>query len=105
MPRNRKDPKAMGDACNRFVWLMENVLRISSAEMARELGYANSTTVQKVKRQETFPDVERLQRLASLFTQDGSRPNLHWLITGEGEPVLPTIDSFPKTYKRRRKVG
>lgn len=88
MSQVKKNGKSRKDACDRFIWLMEHGLKIPAAELARRLGYANSTTVQKVKRYETFPDVQRLQKLAKVYTVDGERPNLDWLITGVGPKML-----------------
>lgn len=105
MPRLKKDPKALSEACCRFTWLMEKVLKVSAAELARQLGYANATTLQKVKRCKTFPDVERLQRLGNLSVRSGGRPNLDWLITGEGKPVLLTKGRAPKSAARRQRTG
>jgi len=74
--------------CDRLVWLMTNILRMRPAELAKRLGYKNPTTIAKVKKRETFLDSEKLQRLAEIETDDGRRPNLHWLITGYGPPVV-----------------
>lgn len=87
MPRVQKDTEKTKRLCKRFIMLMDDVLCIKPAEMARRLGYANSTTIHKIKALESFPDVERLQSLADIRTSDGSVPDLHWLITGQGKPL------------------
>ena len=74
--------------CGRFVRLMDDVLGLSTGEMANKLGYTTTATIAKVRRMETFPDMERLKQLATIKTEDGSWPNIHWLITGEGTPLV-----------------
>lgn len=99
MPQVKKSPKSRKGPCDRFIWLMTNELGLRAADLARRLGYANSTTVQKVKRYETFPDVDRLQKLSGLRNSNGERPNLDWLITGEGKPVIRLSDTAVRTGK------
>lgn len=68
--------------CRRFVLAMD-ALGLTPAEIARALGYANATTIAKVRRGETFVDVERLHLLAQLRSASGQRVDLNWLIAGE----------------------
>lgn len=59
------------------------------AELSQRLGYANATTLSAVRRGDVFPDVERLAKLGHLVMAGGAYPNLHWLLTGAGVPLLP----------------
>ncbi len=88
MARTKRDPKSRRDMCDRFVWLMETALRLRPGVLAKMLGYTNATTITKVKQREAFPDPERLRTLAGIKTKDGACPNLHWLITGDGTPLI-----------------
>lgn len=92
MTQTTKDRKALAPICQRFVRLMKEELKMSRAELARQLGYANASTLSRVQKGETFPDIGRLQKLSQLRTSAGTRPNLDWLITGKGEPVLSGAD-------------
>jgi hypothetical protein len=67
--------------CTRFVTAMGE-LKLTPAEVARALGYANASTITKVQRGETFVDVERLYLFAQLRTPAGGTVDLNWLITG-----------------------
>ncbi len=81
MARPKKDDTVRRGMCERFVLAM-NRLELSPAELARALGYANSTTIAKVTKGLAFVDVERLHLLASLQTPSGEKIDLNWLITG-----------------------
>lgn len=87
MPRAKKDQAMMQAMCDRFVYAMESLLMLSAAETARRLGYANSTTINKVKKGESFVDVEKLQRFAMIETPTGEKINLNWIIAGIGKEV------------------
>lgn len=78
----------MAQLCERFARLMRDELEMKSAELAKQLGYANRSMVDGVVGGKTFPDVLRLQKLSQLKTKTGARPNLDWLITGNGKPML-----------------
>lgn len=80
--RPKKNAQVRKEMCARFVHAMEQ-LRLTPAEMARQLGYSNSTTISRLQRGESFVDVERLYLLAQLRTPEGMRIDLNWLITGQ----------------------
>lgn len=72
--------------CARLVAIID-LLELSDSKLSKHLGYSNQTTLAKARRGETFPDVERLWRLATLKVR-GAQANLHWVITGRGSPFL-----------------
>lgn len=76
--------------CARLVAIID-LSELSDSKISRHLGYSNQTTLAKARRGETFPDVERLSRLAGLSVR-GAQANLHWIITGRGSPFLPVAD-------------
>lgn len=88
MPRTRKNRGIQKRMCERFVTLLRDHLSMSEADAARALGYHGTATLWKIRHGLAFLDVEKLARLASLG-QSGARPNLHWLISGEGPPLVP----------------
>lgn len=88
MSRTKKDPEALRGMCERFVWLTETALGLRPQVLADTLGYANATTITKIRQGEAFPDPERLRKLAEIRAKNGSTPNLHWVITGEGLPLI-----------------
>lgn len=59
-------------------------------EVSQSLGYSNQTTISSVRRGKTFLDTERLATLGSLTVHHHARTNLHWILTGDGPPFLPT---------------
>jgi len=68
--------------CSRFVEAMK-MLELNPTELAKALGYSNSTTLFKVQRGEAFVDVERLYLLSQLRANDGRQVDLNWLIGGK----------------------
>jgi len=84
--RVKKNQNIQQQLCRRFVELLDTHLGLTDAEAARALGYKNPATLWKIRRAETFVDVERLVTLAQIGK--GRRPNMHWLLTGEGAPLL-----------------
>lgn len=97
MTRPRKDDRIRKEMCSRFGIVIDR-LGMSASEVARALGYANSTTITKVLKGEAFVDVERLYLLARIETTDGRPIDLNWLICGpsnerpspKSSPQLPT---------------
>lgn len=78
--------------CSRLSAVMD-LLGPSDARMSELLGYSNPTTLSQVRRGVTFPDVERLVCLGKMTIGDNSSPNLHWVLTGAGNPFVPTDPS------------
>lgn len=76
--------------CRRLKSLAEDHLKMPMPDLARELGYANTTVLARAWKGETFPDTEKLAKLANIQAANGLMPNIHWLITGVGTPLLRT---------------
>lgn len=73
--------------CARLKVLVHDVLELTDKEASSRMGYSNTTTLWRVWQGKTFPDAEKLYLLATNVGQDGTKPSLHWVITGEGEPL------------------
>lgn len=82
MARPKKNDRLRQQMCERFVEAMR-MLELSPTELAKALGYSNSTTVSKVQKGEAFVDVERLYLLSQLRATDGRQVDLNWLIGGK----------------------
>lgn len=65
-----------------------DMLGQSDAWIADKLAYANQSTISSVRRGEAFFDTERLVKLGRLPLARDAYPNLHWLLTGVGRPVV-----------------
>lgn len=65
----------------------------TDAEISRYLGHANPSTLGRLREGESFLDSESLARLGRFEIRAIALPNLHWVITGDGEPLLPTPGS------------
>lgn len=87
MSRPAKNRPVMREMCARLSALLDS-MRCSDAEISRLLGYANSATVARMRRGEAFLDPERLARLAAVAICENSCVNLHWVLTGQGSPLL-----------------
>ena len=77
----------MREMCSRLSAMLDSSRR-SDAEISRILGYANSATVARMRRGEAFIDAERLATLALIPICDEACPNLHWVLTGQGAPLI-----------------
>ena len=58
-------------------------------EIGDLLGYSGQGTISSVRRRRAFLDTERLATFGRLRIHGEAKPNLHWVLTGEGEPFLP----------------
>jgi len=54
------------------------------------LGYTNPSTIYSINAGRCLPDLTRLLKLSTLRTPGGYRINIDWIITGEGEKLLPS---------------
>jgi len=92
MARHQKNEELRREMCRRLRLLAEDYLEIDLKNLSDNLGYKNDTVLRKVWKGDVFPDTERLVMLAKLKNNDGSTPNIHWIITGEGCPLLLKAD-------------
>lgn len=89
MSRQQRSDKAVADIARRFITAAQEHLGLSPADLWRALGYANSSTVHSVKKGETLPDFVRIaEHQAVMRDAQGRSLNLHWVITGQGSPVV-----------------
>lgn len=65
---------------------MELCLSISQAAVL--LGYSTPATLYSVKAGRCFPDVAKLRKLSTIVGVSGMRPNLDWILTGGGSPMI-----------------
>lgn len=100
MSRTKKDSELMGAMCARLRYLAQEILCLSDKVVASRMGYSNTTTLWRVWQGKTFPDPEKLFRLAELRSPGGQSPCLHWIITGEGEPLLSDV-GYPSSVGSR----
>lgn len=94
MSRRKKDPSKLRQMCERLRLLVEKHLKLDMVHLSKQLGYSNPTTLRKIWKGEAFPDTERLAILATIKTISGSVPNIHWLITGCGEPLISDTKNY-----------
>jgi phage gp36-like protein len=87
MPRKQKDRALLADMCDRTVIAFALIGR-DDADLSRALGYANGTTIAKMRRRKTFLDTEPLSRLGTLLVRNCCHINLHWLLTGQGAAFI-----------------
>lgn len=99
MARSQKDEILRRAMCQRLQELAENHLKMPMKVLSDKLGYSNTTVLRRAWKGEVFPDTERLATLATLKTQSQLVPNIHWLITGEGQPL---IDASPKRISSKK---
>lgn len=65
---------------------------MDSTELWKALGYANSSTLNSVRKGRALPDFVRIaEHHGEIRDSRGRALNLHWVITGQGSPVLNAI--------------
>lgn len=89
MPRRKRDPKLLREQCSRIAALL-SLADESDAKISRHLGHANPSSLARLRDGESFLDSESLARLGRFEVRAVAYPNLHWVLTGDGEPLLPT---------------
>lgn len=80
--------KPMGKRLNELV---TQHLELTWVEFAAKLNYTNSSTLHKARIGATTMTAEKLHDIAMLTLPQG-KVNLHWLITGEGDPFLQVAE-------------
>jgi hypothetical protein len=70
-----------------------DMLGKTDAWIAEQLEYTSQSTIGSIRRGKAFFDTERLAKLGRLPLARRAHPNLHWLLTGEGRPVLGRADA------------
>ncbi|HRH85848.1 MAG TPA: hypothetical protein PLO41_03280 [Rubrivivax sp.] len=88
MPRRKRDRKLLRDQCSRVAVLL-GLTNESDAEISRHLGHANPSTLSRLRDGESFLDSESLAKFGRYAVRSLAHPNLHWVLTGDGEPLLP----------------
>ena len=89
MARQQRSNKAVSEIARRFIAAAQEHLGMAPADLWRALGYANPSTVHSVAKGVTLPDFVRLaEHQADMRDAQGRSLNLHWVITGQGSPVV-----------------
>jgi hypothetical protein len=79
----------VNDIAKRFFSAVDDHLGFTPAELSRRLGYSNPSTIQAIKKRTALPDFARLSvHKGALRDGKGRMLNLHWVITGDGAPLL-----------------
>lgn len=89
MSRQQRSEQSVAIIAERFVTAAQEHLGVGTAELSRLLGYANPSTIQAVRKGVSLPDFVRIsEHISKLRDAQGRALNLHWIITGEGLPVV-----------------
>jgi hypothetical protein len=78
----------MRGMCARLVAMLD-VSGWGDHEIGDLLGYSGQGTISSVRKRRAFLDTERLATFGRLRIHGEANPNLHWVLTGEGEPFFP----------------
>lgn len=87
MGRRKRNQVLLREQCSRVTVLLSLVDQ-SEAAIGRELGHANASTLSRVREGKTFLDSETLAKLGVLDVRGLAVPNLHWVLTGSGAPLI-----------------
>jgi hypothetical protein len=88
MARTKKNTQLLLEMSSRLRHLVTDCLDASIEQSSLEMGYANSSVLRKAMSGQCFIDPEKLNYLSNIMNTDGTSANLHWLITGIGQPLL-----------------
>lgn len=92
--RSKVNPTVTSDVSGRFVELVEDHLRMPWADVANVLGYSNRTTLDAIRQARALPGLDKIYVLAKLRAKDGRRPNIDWLFSSEGAPLIDQRNDF-----------
>jgi len=92
MSRTAKDRIVMRKMCARLSATIDSMTE-SDSDISRALGYANPATIARMRIGETFLDSERLALFGTMFVREKVTPNLHWILTGQGDPVISSTNN------------
>ncbi len=73
--------------CRRLAAVFD-VMGLDDKRISQMLGYSGQATLSSVRKGTTFLDTERLSVFGRLLVRDCAKPNLHWILTGDGAPLL-----------------
>ena len=90
--------------CCRFQKLIVEDLKLDVTTIAKKLNYKNRSTIYHAFNQEAFPDITRLALLAKIQTKEGLRPNIHWLVTGEGDSLIANSETDDEIITMTNKI-
>lgn len=91
MPRRKRDPKLLQDQCSRVAVVL-GLASDSDTEISRRLGHANPSTLSRLRDGLSFLDSESLAKLGRYSVRSMAHPNLHWILTGDGQPLLAVTE-------------
>lgn len=95
MSRTRRDAAGREAFGQRLQRVIDQELGTTHTEMARALGYHDSSTIRAAVSGRCGLDADRLVLLAKWSRSLGKPINLHWLLTGEASPQLPPDNQGP----------
>lgn len=97
MARYQRPKNNVSEIAERFDFWVRKYLQCNYSQLSKILNYANPSTLQAVKLKKVLPDFIRISNnLDKIKDSQGRKLNLHWLISGEGSPVVD--DEVIKDY-------
>ena len=97
MSRQQRSKNQVLEIAERFNTLVQTYLGCTYPDLSKLLEYANPSTLYAVKYGRTLPDFIRIaEHIDRLRDRRGRKINLHWLITGDGSPMLNNKNSKSK---------
>lgn len=89
MSRYQRPESNVSEIAERFDFWVRKYLKCNYSQLSKILNYANPSTLQAVKLKKVLPDFIRISNnLDKIKDPQGRKLNLHWLISGEGSPVV-----------------
>ena len=78
--------------CRRLAAVFD-VMDMDDKRISQLLGYSGQATLSSVRKGTTFLDTERLATFGRLRVRDCAKPNLHWILTGDGAAAPRYIEA------------
>lgn len=87
MPRHKLNATQRREVADRLREFVNDELRIPISELSTKMGYATPDTLRSAVNARTYLSPPMLIALWNVSREHGAAINLHWLLTGEGNPV------------------
>lgn len=82
------DKISVEEMCSRLDHTIRKDLDMSLADFSEVLGYKNQSPLTRISNGKGLPSIKRLGMIGTLKTKDGGRPNINWILTGEGRSTI-----------------
>jgi len=105
MTQTRRDDQLKQALGQRLKQLVDVHLKMDLETLAKELGYASSTTLRRAREGETMLSAEKLARLAELRVGEGQwSVSMDWYLTGRGAALVSDEEATRRASRLAQRI-